>query len=114
MAMADNEIGRPTSDPLGFGHDLGPGQQSFEQMLESRPVRVLARVAALQTARDRSQIGRDWRRLGDVVHTWEISAPSPFMSCAKPGKLVSMGAASSIQTEASAPRPSTRKAMAMR
>ena len=43
-----------------------------------------------------------------------ILAPSPFISRAKPGNDVSMGAPSSIETGARAARPSTRKAMAMR
>ena len=43
-----------------------------------------------------------------------ILAPSPFISAAKPGKLVSIGEPSSTATGSRAARPSTRNDMAMR
>ena len=43
-----------------------------------------------------------------------IVAPSPFISAVNPGKLVAIGAASSMRTGVRVARPRTRKAIAIR
>ena len=54
------------------------------------------------------------RRDTDLPHALRIFAPRPFMSAAKPGKLVSIGEPSSIAIGSRVAVPSTRKLMAMR